>query len=299
MNRTRPSPITCFLLALAAPLLLRADARISIQIGPPPIPNYDQPMSPRDGMAWTPGYWAWGDAGGYVWVPGAWVATPGTGMLWTPGYWGWSGEGYMFHAGHWGTQVGFYGGVNYGHGYGGSGFQGGSWRGTDYYYNTAVTTVDPSRTRHVYSKPATGASTSRVAFSGGVGGLPGQAPAEPAKTARHAPAPDARLHPQAKLPAPRGRVSGPVRVSTGAGHPEPPQVNPPAKPQRLNPPPAPPRRHDMPSPRHADPPRSQPPGQTRLPEPPRPQRPEAPRPTHPSAPNPAPKPAAPPQEHPH
>jgi hypothetical protein len=25
---------------------------------------------------------------------------------------------YIFHAGYWGTQVGFYGGVNYGFGYG-------------------------------------------------------------------------------------------------------------------------------------------------------------------------------------
>ena len=51
------------------------------------------------------------------------------GVLWTPGYWGFVGGVYMFHAGYWGPHIGFYGGVNYGFGYGGVGFVGGRWRG--------------------------------------------------------------------------------------------------------------------------------------------------------------------------
>ena len=61
--------------------------------------------------------------------PGVWVRPPQVGLLWTPGYWGWGGGAYLFHAGYWGPHVGFYGGVNYGFGYGGVGFGGGRWVG--------------------------------------------------------------------------------------------------------------------------------------------------------------------------
>jgi hypothetical protein len=56
--------------------------------------------------------------------PGQWVIPPSTGVLWTPGYWGFAGGSYTWHEGYWGPQVGFYGGVNYGNGYFGSGFTG-------------------------------------------------------------------------------------------------------------------------------------------------------------------------------
>ena len=45
---------------------------------------------------------------------------------------------YGWHAGYWGPHVGFYGGINYGFGYGGVGFLGGEWRGGVFAYNTAV-----------------------------------------------------------------------------------------------------------------------------------------------------------------
>ena len=86
---------------------------------------------------WTPGYWAYGDDG-YYWVPGAWVPAPYVGALWTPGYWGWGDGLYPWHPGYWGPHVGYYGGVNYGFGYGGIGFAGGLWRGGFFAYNTAV-----------------------------------------------------------------------------------------------------------------------------------------------------------------
>ena len=41
-----------------------------------------------------------------------------------------------------GPHVGYYGGVNYGFGYGGIGFAGGEWRGGTFAYNTAVMHVN-------------------------------------------------------------------------------------------------------------------------------------------------------------
>jgi hypothetical protein len=94
---------------------------VSITLAPPALPVYVQPAPPAADYIWTPGYWAWGDDD-YYWVPGTWVQAPTPGYLWTPGYWGWSSGAYLWHAGYWGPHVGFYGGVNYGFGYGGVGF---------------------------------------------------------------------------------------------------------------------------------------------------------------------------------
>jgi WXXGXW repeat (2 copies) len=116
-------------------------AFVSITIAPPELPVYVQPPCPVEGYIWTPGYWAYGDEG-YYWVPGVWVAPPRIGFLWTPGYWGFDGGVYAWHGGYWGPHVGFYGGINYGFGYGGVGFVGGEWAGNVYRYNTAVTNVE-------------------------------------------------------------------------------------------------------------------------------------------------------------
>jgi WXXGXW repeat (2 copies) len=47
--------------------------------------------------------------------------------LWTPGYWGEDEGAFNFHEGYWGEHVGFYGGIDYGYGYGGRGYEGGRW----------------------------------------------------------------------------------------------------------------------------------------------------------------------------
>ncbi len=114
-------------LVLAIPASSQAQIAvgISVHIGPPALPVYAQPMCPGMGYLWTPGYWAYGPDG-YYWVPGTWVLAP-VGLLWTPGYWGWGGGAFAWHAGYWGPHVGFYGGINYGFGYGGVGFVGGRW----------------------------------------------------------------------------------------------------------------------------------------------------------------------------
>jgi hypothetical protein len=101
----------------------------SASIAPPAIPDYEQPPPPEDNLIWTPGYWAWDeDAGDYYWVPGTWVEPPIVGYEWTPGYWFAQHGGFVWRTGYWGTHIGFYGGINYGYGYFGRGFVGGSWR---------------------------------------------------------------------------------------------------------------------------------------------------------------------------
>ena len=125
--------------AVAMPAVTSAQVGVgvSITVAPPAIPVYEQPPCPTEGYMWTPGYWAYAPTG-YYWVPGVWVAPPRVGFLWTPGYWGFAGGIYGWHAGYWGPHVGFYGGINYGFGYGGVGFVGGAWRGGAFAYNTAV-----------------------------------------------------------------------------------------------------------------------------------------------------------------
>ncbi|HLK31714.1 MAG TPA: YXWGXW repeat-containing protein, partial [Terriglobales bacterium] len=142
---------------------------ISVRIGPPALPVYAQPICPGPGYLWTPGYWAWNDDAGYYWVPGTWVVAP-VGMLWTPGYWGWGGGLYVWHAGYWGPHIGFYGGINYGFGYGGVGFVGGEWRGSAFYYNRSVTNVSVTSVTHVYNRTVVN-NTSTTSFNGGTGGV--------------------------------------------------------------------------------------------------------------------------------
>lgn len=122
---------------------------VSIRVAPPPLRVYTQPPCPYDGYIWTPGYWAYGPAG-YYWIPGVWVRPPRVGVLWTPGYWGFVGGIYSWHGGYWGPHVGFYGGVNYGYGYGGSGFYGGMWRGNAYHYNTAYSNINTTVIHNTY-----------------------------------------------------------------------------------------------------------------------------------------------------
>ena len=98
------------------------------------MPEYDQPPIPGPDYMWTPGYWSWNNVE-YYWVPGTVDLPPQPGLLWTPGYWGFANGAYIFHRGYWGPHVGFYGGVAYGFGYTGVGFEGGRWDKGAFYYN--------------------------------------------------------------------------------------------------------------------------------------------------------------------
>jgi hypothetical protein len=165
--------------AVLAPMMVlpvqQAHAGVFVSVGfaPPVLPVYVQPPLPGPGYIWTPGYWAYGDAG-YYWVPGVWVMPPRVGVLWTPGYWGWAGGFYTWHPGYWGPHVGFYGGVNYGFGYGGVGFCGGEWRGGVFAYNRAVANFGSVHVTNVYEDRTiiernTIVNVNHVSYNGGSG----------------------------------------------------------------------------------------------------------------------------------
>lgn len=144
---------------------------ISVSFGPPALPVYEQPLCPEEGYLWTPGYWAY-DAEDYYWVPGTWALPPEAGLLWTPGYWGWGPDGFTFYEGFWATQVGFYGGINYGYGYFGEGYEGGRWDRDRFFYNRAVTNVNVTNIRNVYNTTVINNTTvNRVSYNGGNGGI--------------------------------------------------------------------------------------------------------------------------------
>ena len=162
------------LLVSVVPASLHAQVFISVNFAPPELPVYEQPMCPQPNLLWEPGYWAYADDD-YFWVPGAWVPAPYEGALWTPGYWGWNDGNYAYNEGYWGSQVGYYGGVNYGGGYLGIGFAGGEWRGGDFAYNTAVVNVNTTIIHTTYINrtiiQTNTVASNRVAYSGGPGGV--------------------------------------------------------------------------------------------------------------------------------
>src|SRR5271170_1905734 len=147
-----------------------AQIGLSVAIAPPVLPVYTQPICPSEGYIWTPGYWSYADDGGYFWVPGTWVEPPEVGVLWTPGYWGWSSGAYLWNAGYWGPTVGFYGGINYGFGYVGTGYFGGRWTDGHFFYNTRVNNVNVHVIRNVYSRTVV-VHNSHVSYNGGHGGI--------------------------------------------------------------------------------------------------------------------------------
>jgi hypothetical protein len=166
--------VTALLALCSAPLWSSAQGvslGVSVQVAPPALPIYEQPPMPAAGYLWSPGYWAWGQAG-YYWVPGTWVLAPAPGLLWTPGYWGWLGGAFLWHGGYWGPHIGFYGGVNYGFGYGGAGYAGGFWRGGAFQYNRAVNNFGSVSVNNSYNQPPiSNGGMSRVSYNGGNGGI--------------------------------------------------------------------------------------------------------------------------------
>jgi WXXGXW repeat (2 copies) len=171
------SVVRTAVLALAVsfvPAVSQAGVILSITVAPPVLPVYVQPVCPEVGLLWTPGYWAYGEAG-YFWVPGVWMSPPSVGLLWTPGYWGWNSGVYAWNAGYWGPHVGFYGGVNYGFGYGGVGFLGGRWEGGRFAYNSAVMNVGVGF--HSYHENVV-VNNVHTSFNGGSGGIRASANAD-------------------------------------------------------------------------------------------------------------------------
>jgi hypothetical protein len=138
---------------------------------PPPLPEYSQPECPGDNYIWTPGTWSY-TAAGYYWVPGVWVAAPFAGALWTPPYWAYEGVHYRWHHGYWGRHIGFYGGINYGFGYIGRGYEGGYWDRDRFAYNRAVNNVNITVVHNVYNRViVNNTGGNRISYVGGRGGI--------------------------------------------------------------------------------------------------------------------------------
>jgi WXXGXW repeat (2 copies) len=231
-------------LALLAALLLllsRAaygDVALTVNVAPPPLPVYEQPPLPAPGYLWVPGYWAWG-AEGYFWVPGTWVLPPDPDLVWTPGYWGWADDAYVWYPGYWGPQVGFYGGIDYGFGYFGHGYEGGYWRDHQFWYNRAATNIGNTNVTNVYNRTVNNVTVNNISYNGPNGVRARATPEEQAaaREPRHAPSREQTAHvteagrrhellasvnqgrpPVAATPKP-GAFSGPGVMPTGtAGH---------------------------------------------------------------------------------
>jgi hypothetical protein len=206
-----------FALVLVAVVMVAGSATssaqigISVSFGPPALPVYEQPPCPEDGYIWTPGYWAYdSDADDYYWVPGTWVEAPEVDVLWTPGYWAWRDGGFFFNEGYWGPHVGFYGGISYGFGYFGEGYEGGRWDNGHFFYNRSVNNVNVTIIHNVYNTTVVNRNENRVSFNGGNGGVNARPRPEDEAAARErhvAPVAAQTQHMQAARSNPQMRAS--------------------------------------------------------------------------------------------
>jgi hypothetical protein len=216
-------------LGAPTPAMAQSPTDISVDVAPPDLLSSDQPPVPGDGYLWSPGYWAWSDEDqDYYWVPGSWVLVPQPGLLWTPGYWAADGAEFVWYAGYWGPHVGFYGGVDYGFGYGGSGYEGAYWQAGRLFYNQAVNNVAGAKLANVYTKPVvTAAGANHTSFNGGARGTRAEPTAAELAAAResHLPATPQQLRADEQARSAAVRPSRPAVQSSYARTDEKPNEN--------------------------------------------------------------------------
>ena len=124
-----------------------------------------------------------------------------------------------------GPEVGFYGGVNYGFGYGGVGYEGGRWEGGHFSYNTYVNHVDTAIIHNTYNTRLTHVSENHVSYNGGNGGVEARAtPQEESYGNQHHVGPvaaqtqhiqEARSNPELRAAANHGKP--PIAATAKAG----------------------------------------------------------------------------------
>ena len=79
---------------------------------------------------------------------------------------------------YWGLSVGFYGGINYGFGYFGNGYEGGRWDHGHFFYNTSYNNLDTHSIHNVYNTRVNEGARNHVSFNGGNGGINAHATAQ-------------------------------------------------------------------------------------------------------------------------
>ena len=83
----------------------------------------------------------------------------------------------MFYEGYWGPQIGFYGGINYGFGYFGEGYEGGRWDNGHFFYNRSVNNVNVTEIHNVYNTTVVkNTNVNHVSYNGGNGGIAARPP---------------------------------------------------------------------------------------------------------------------------
>jgi hypothetical protein len=90
----------------------------------------------------------------------------------------------VFTAGYWGPVVGFYGGIDYGFGYFGHGFEGGRWEHGHFFYNRAVSNINVNIIHNTYETRVNNVTVNHVSYNGGNGGITARATAAEETAAR-------------------------------------------------------------------------------------------------------------------
>jgi hypothetical protein len=122
----------------------------------------------------------------------------------------------VFHAGYWGPHIGFYGGVAYGFGYTGAGYEGGYWRNGSFFYNRSINNITNVSITNVYNKTVVVNNVTNVSYNGGVGGTIAKPTPEQLAAEREphvAPTPEQTRHAQAAAKDPS------LSLAQNHGHP--------------------------------------------------------------------------------
>ena len=121
--------------------------------------------------------------------------------------------------------MGFYGGLNYGYGYSGWGYQGGRCEQGGFWYNRAASNVRPGTARHVYgNRPAIAARLGRVSFNGWSAGVSARATGAERQVqavSNSGPSAPQMAHERDALVVPAQRFSGPREGPLVAATPQP------------------------------------------------------------------------------